>query len=722
MRRRVAALALLALAGCGREPIGAVGEEVHLLGLPHRSEVRCSWGRRLAEEGPAEDRRLALALDHPSSLTVHGVESPAGARLTFGIHLRPDSWEIRPSLEARVEWREGEGEWRRLLDRRIGSEADRAREWIEEAVPLPRSPGGTVRISFEAPAPLSDPREVVYLVDPVVRAPRRRVAIPPKAEGVIVLLVDALRADRLGAGASDRPVAPQLDALAAEGILFERATSPAPWTKPAVASLFTGRSPARHGANLPFARLPEGLPTIAESFSGAGWRTAAFVANSMVAPEFGFGRGFDVFEVVKSRARGVFDSALAWIEDHRDERFFVYVHLHGAHAPYRPAPRLARLFLEDREPASLAMPGEEEPWDPKTLTALYDAQVATVDAEFGRFRARLERIGLEDRIAFVVTADHGEELHDHGEWLHGHTVHEELVRVPLLLRGSKGRPVRRARSRATASLLDVFPTLVSLADLRAAPGLEGEDLLEFEEDPRRPRVLFHWTDMYGRRAFAVREGKHKYVESLHVGEGAPRVALFDLEADPGERHDRAGDLAEVARRLARALDTYRRLTSGERWYLSLRTGGNGARWSGTIEAEGGAADVRGGLGLDWAILETAPREDGFDFAFGAEGPTAEISFRTNRAGVPVRVALRTEGDPLPPESILLGPEGGRATGNPLDVPSAAAATPLFLHDPTEDLAGEGPRCRIWYHAPGAAAAGDLDPEILDHLRALGYVR
>jgi arylsulfatase A-like enzyme len=717
-----AALLGLALAGCSRETRGAVGDEIHLLGLPHRSEVRCSWGRRFAEEGPPEDRRAVLALDHPSSLTVEGIESPDGSRLTFAVRARPESWETRPSIHATVDWREEGGEWRRLLERRLGSEFDRAREWIEEAVPIPRTPRrGTVRIAFDAEAPFADPREVIYLADPVLRAPARRVTIGTDAEGIVVLLLDALRADRIG-GTGERPVAPHLEVLAAEGLRFDRATTPAPWTKPAVASLFTGRSPARHGANLPFARLPEGIPTLAEAFAAAGWRTAAFVANSMVASEFGFGRGFGVFETVKFRARGVFDAALAWIEDHRDEPFFLYVHLHGAHAPYRPAPRFARLFVEELEPPPLAMPGEEEPWDPKTLTALYDAQAATVDAEFGRFRTRLERLGLEERIVFVVTADHGEELKDHGEWLHGHSVYEELVRVPLVLRGSSERPVRRGVSRAPASLLDLFPTLASLAGLDRPEGLEGENLLEYAESPRRPRVLFHWTDMYGRRAAAVREGRYKYVESVRVGEGAAKVELFDLETDPGEKLDRSRERSEVARRLARALDTYRRMTAGDRWYLSLRTGGSGTRWSGEIRVEGGVDDVRGGLGLDWAVLETNRTEDGFDFSFVAEGPTAEISFRTKRPQAPMRVWLQAGDGPLPAESIVLGPEGAHGSADSIETSASDVASPAFLHDPTAGLPGDGPRCRIWYYAPTAVSPGDLDPEVLEHLRALGYVR
>jgi len=458
--------------------------------------------------------------------------------------------------------------------------------------------------------------------------PRPREVALADRPNLLLVVVDTLRADRLGCYGHARPTSPRLDALAAQGVLFEHCLSQAPHTKPSVASLLTGRVPTRLGVEPFGAPLPADELPLAEQLRAAGYRTGLFSANAFVAPTFGFAQGIDryvgplvspaaplaAFHVL-ARLRDLWVEALSLPEapwrayeslvsapfdltgqrhDPRAAelcgevlrfvdaggRWFAHLQLMETHAPYRP--RAAhRLFPAARESADLPSAARHlflpfaraEPLPPAELAALtdsYDACVHDVDAEVGALLDALAARGLLDETIVVVTADHGEEFFDHGGFGHGHSLHRELLHVPLIVRAPDRLPAGR-RVATQVRLIDVVPTLQELLDLAPAvdaPRLDGESLLpllrERDADPAPARPAFASVEWGGSRALATRDGERTLIVAREGAE--ERVLVFDPRADPLEQRDLSADPreAETVAATVRALKAFAESTAAGR--------------------------------------------------------------------------------------------------------------------------------------------------------------
>ncbi|MFH1279161.1 MAG: sulfatase-like hydrolase/transferase [Candidatus Eisenbacteria bacterium] len=393
------------------------------------------------------------------------------------------------------------------------------------------------------------------------------------ARNGILVLIDTCRFDDVGREGTHGPVTPNLDRFAAGGASrFTRCSAPAPWTLPSVGSLLTGVYPTVHGAlgRYPdFTKVRADVPTGAELLSAAGFETAAFVNVAFLDPVLGLGRGFDVYDYVGGanrkirRAGPTFDEAAEWLENRGEGRFFLFIHLFDPHMDFDPVEPFRSRFLEgylgEMEPpfAGVSRWKAEKEIPPEIrdfARALYRAEIAGVDHEFGRFLGRLDSLDLSEETVVMVTADHGEEFWDHGKFEHGHTLYEELLHVPFLLR-APGRPFEPEIGRLVG-LVDVMPTLFDLLGLPVDPGFQGESLLPLleGEDPPGPRYRFAEALFYGDDWKGVIGERYKY----SMSEGHPAGVLFDLEQDPGERRDLAGDRPESAAEMSRILvDWYR---------------------------------------------------------------------------------------------------------------------------------------------------------------------
>lgn len=347
------------------------------------------------------------------------------------------------------------------------------------------------------------------------------------------MTVDTLRADRVGAYGDGDARTPTMDALAAAGVLFERAFTPAPVTLPAHTSMLTGLAPPAHGVrgNGAFALGP-GTPTLAEGLRARGLASAAFIGGFPLERRFGLARGFDHYDDAMAKSAGVsydlaerrgdavVEAARGWLGLHPG-RVFVWVHLFDPHAPYDPPPAF-------RGP------------DP------YRGEVAAVDAALG---ALLTAWNARPEPALVVLAsDHGEAFGEHGEESHSLFVYDTTLRVPLLVRGP-GWPAGR-RVATPVGLADIAATVVDAVG-PGGPALPGRSLRRLLDgapaeplyaETLAPRLDFGWSDLR-----AWREGRYKYIR-------APRPELYDLQSDPEETRNIAGAHADVVARMRNDLD------------------------------------------------------------------------------------------------------------------------------------------------------------------------
>jgi arylsulfatase A-like enzyme len=317
---------------------------------------------------------------------------------------------------------------------------------------------------------------------------------------VLLIVVDTLRADRLGAYGSERGLTPFLDSLARHANVFERAYAQSSWTNPSIASLMTSRLQSEHRVFSFGSSLSEDETTLAEVLGGAGYATAAFSANVLLRRGLGFAQGFDVFENVsrpdrkrgkgflKGRAEAVRQKATAWVDALRSQSeggppAFLYVHYMEPHAPYDPPQELIDEVLGDRpaselEKANLLMGlAVLVPEDPaiRAIEAYYDVEVRSLDADLERLFAELEARGFLENCVVVVTADHGEEFYEHEVLGHHQSLYEEVIRVPLILR-LPGQ-AEGAKISAVVSLVDVAPTIFELAGVRPPQSFGGHSLL-----------------------------------------------------------------------------------------------------------------------------------------------------------------------------------------------------------------------------------------------------
>lgn len=437
--------------------------------------------------------------------------------------------------------------------------------WEELAAPLPGLAGRRVTLRIAAAGPPGPPlvvAEASLRHRPRPAAERRRGRGGPP---ILLVSIDALRADLGGAAAADVPA---LARLAAEAESYAAHYASATWTKPSHASLLTGERPAVHGVIHGASSLDPAVATVAERLRAEGYATGGLVHDcTWLDPRWGFGRGFDSYRSLPWGAGPLGRSALDWMAAHRERPFFFFLHVFDAHSdfhrlPYE-GPGVTRRTVEER--FGLAGYGCRQgncatdllvalddgrvppaPDEAEVLRFLYAAGLRDVDGMLALLRRDLEELGLWDDLLVVVTSDHGELLLEHGRTLHGHPW-EEVARVPLWIKWPGGERAGR-RVEVPTSGLDVTPTLLAAAGVDpgglGAGGLPGADL---RRPPPRRRPL-HVDDFSFQ---AIRLGEWK---ALFRPEGPDR--LFDLAADPGEERDlaaaRQGELERLRALLAAA--------------------------------------------------------------------------------------------------------------------------------------------------------------------------
>ena len=411
-----------------------------------------------------------------------------------------------------------------------------------------------------------------FFVSLAVRPP-----IPPLAHSVpggvvsikrvIMITVDTLRRDAVGCYNPDVDYTPQMDRFAGDCTLFNNAFSSAPWTYPAVASILTGLAPAVHSLTDGKSALPENVPTMAEAMRNAGYHTAAIGFNGLLTARSKLDRGFQEYHWVpvqsvqvpnfdiglthnllkacgsrKPDGAGLTDHAIQWLKKHSGQEFFLWLHYFDPHMPYTPPvpfqptdpEMLARgtRFSETRagRMGSTAKTAEERAW----IRTLYEGEVAYVDAQLGRFLDTLKQLNLYEDSLILLTSDHGEELWDHGRFEHGHTLYNELIHVPLLVKLPGVQP--QTRVDASVSTQAVAPTILELCGVQTqasesmSPSFSS--LFDAQDQSFLEAPIFGGAPIFHEPLESVVFDRMKYVRSVLSGQ----EWLFNLAEDPEERN------------------------------------------------------------------------------------------------------------------------------------------------------------------------------------------
>jgi arylsulfatase A-like enzyme len=381
---------------------------------------------------------------------------------------------------------------------------------------------------------------------------------------VLLISIDTLRADKLGAYGNPRPTSPALDRrLAAEGVTFTRALSQSPKTTPSHMTMLTSLYPTVHGVGMwhgdehAGALRPE-VDTLAELMKARGYATVAFTGGGNVHAARGFGQGFDVYEHGKPA-----EKTIQWLQTHgKEKRFFLFFHTYVVHDPYVHPAKYVRQFNAEYDGPFLDLleqlaPGGKDKWEDRSrifwdavdpadgelvrfVKDLYEAGILRMDeSQLTEVLDTLDRQGLARDTLVVFTSDHGEAFLEHGHFLHT-DLHHETLHVPLVLRWPGHLPAGQ-RVDAPVSLIDLMPTILDTIGLPVPGAAQGRSLKPlWSGGTLAPRpIVSEWDGQV-----AVRDGGFAYIV------GRSSEALYDLAKDPGEQQsivDYAGQALEARR-------------------------------------------------------------------------------------------------------------------------------------------------------------------------------
>jgi arylsulfatase A-like enzyme len=594
---------MAAAMGCGGTDLLEHVDDAEVVAAGPVATVRGGRARRRAEVPPAQprsaevttvgidgDERSTLLVGSDVEVRFRGVEVKRGAVFEVGVAIDPEKWE-RPGdgILFRAFWKTGTT--RRLIYSQYVDPVRRPGDlrWFDARVPLtPLIPEGAeglsgtmvlATVSGMRDAPVHDG---ALWAQPRITYPWRQPAPEPNERpNVLLISLDTLRADHLGLYGHDRPTSPHIDGWAADAVAFTQVQAPANATLDSHMSIMTGLHPDVHavralkhipGNRRRFDSLDGRRVTLAETMRAAGYVTAAFVREIVwLDPEFGFIQGFDTYQTIKHEAVRMNRSVVfPWLEQHRDEPFFLFVHYFDIHSdwtklPYdSPAPFQRQFGLDyggaftgcgdglcaSRYLLRLNRQGDLLPSDALDyISRLYDGGIAYTDQQIGSLFAKLQELGLYDRTLIVMFADHGEEFQEHGSFLH-EQLYQETVGVPLII----GHPTLIPEGRRIdipVQTLDIMPTVLDVLGVPAEDDMQGRSLLPLlrgQELDGKP--LF--TSNGNGKQYAVREGDWKLIVERRTGEGQ----LYELGGDPGEQRDVSADYPERTAQLRATLDAW----------------------------------------------------------------------------------------------------------------------------------------------------------------------
>jgi arylsulfatase len=400
---------------------------------------------------------------------------------------------------------------------------------------------------------------------------------PNRRPNIILVLVDALRADHMGIYGYERNTTPVLDRFARENVLFTRAVSASNWTPVSIASMFTGLYATSHGmvpstrekhtARLLSVRLSQKFDTLAEILKRGGYQTAAVITNPWLKAEFGFAQGFDVYTYMSMTpgfANTVTESATRILAKLQKEKapFFLYLHYMDPHKPYELIRPYSRLFQEPLRNSRYSADFEKR-------LSLYDGEIRFTDMKIGKFFKELRRRNLYKDAFIIVIADHGEQFRERGYNGHGDRLYAEETHIPLIMKsGDSPHAVRE-----TVSNIDIYPTIIDAAHIAIPADTLAVSLHDGRRLRKRSGVISESSLNYYHKAFVTGEGKKIIMDfgspyrqedqDLERTMAAARVeGVFDLERDPLEQAPLKDE--RLANDLRKELETILRLALRQR--------------------------------------------------------------------------------------------------------------------------------------------------------------
>ena len=533
--------------------------------VPRKADFTQQAGR--ATVGKRDEYRNSLYVHSPSTITFE-VTIPKQGRLHFGVGIT----EKKNPITFRVT-----ADSKDLYTKTV-ADTD---AWEDADVDLSAYSGKSVKLTFATSTEKAG--TVALWANPLLttQAPKNR-------PNVLIYLIDTERADHTSLYGYARDTTPFLKKLGGQGLVFDDCQVQAPRTKQSTASLMTSLYSYTHGIVHDYDTIPKGSTTLAEQLRAAGYVTASIVANPFAGRLTGLDRGFDYLDewsVVQRHRTDAHDRgtdseavnkiAFPWLEQHKDEPFFLYAHATDPHAPYRPPAGFEEKFANPAETpefnrnyknlggktkyaggtvisrAGCKQAGVNPDRFIRRATDRYDGEILHNDASLEQFVAKLKQLGILDYTLIVVVSDHGEEFWEHGWTSHGHSLYQELTHGVFLMWNPKLIRVPR-RIREPAQLIDVAPTVLDLLGLKIPDVMEGQSLAPLANGQpfqrRGPVMTSRFADPEAKKigfvpenridAVALLDANWKFIYREKASEvGVNKLELYDRRSDREEQNN-----------------------------------------------------------------------------------------------------------------------------------------------------------------------------------------
>jgi arylsulfatase A-like enzyme len=572
---------------------------------------------------------------------------------------------------------------------------------------------------------------------------------------VIIMGVDTLRPDHLSCYGYQRKTSPNMDRFAAGGVLFLHNVSQAPWTLPSFASLLTSLYPHQHGASTGLSQVRTGFPTLGSILIENGYATAAMVNSRVLNPELRLDRGFEFYSPPGPEPRLADEDtrqALAWI-DQQTRPFFLFLHYFDPHEPYAPPAPYDTLYdpgytgflerkafvLQDEFPEVLSRNYERmdaaTPRDWAHVNALYDGEITFTDVAIGEMVKGLEKRGLLKRTLLILIGDHGEEFYEHKGFGHGHSLHSEVINVPLIF-SLPGRIPSNKRVPDQTRTIDVMPTILDLLGIKTAARFEGTSLVPLLTGGGRaaghegalfpPSLAYTEGILHGNQKASLTARPWKMICDIVTNE----ESFFNIEDDPGEQRPLADRSSEAYRAVSEVL-LRSLLRTSDTWYIEMAS--SARRESFEVGLSVKEEPFQGSINLwrfmdrngrfvdrsaagqastsEWALrIEGIRPDDKVTLAFKANAPPAiGVSFdlKIDGAARPGQIFIGEAG--RNPEKVPFARKTGQMGARTWGAPAQKPAPPYFL---------------VWRER--GRQVGEIPATLTEdakrELRALGYIQ
>ncbi len=415
---------------------------------------------------------------------------------------------------------------------------------------------------------------------------------PEKTKNVILISLDSLRRDYIGIYRGEKGFTPEIDRLSEDSVVFENAYSSAPWTIPSHLSMLSGLNPNSHGANTFPDKVPSFVRTIPQILREKGYLTFAYTGGGLLSANFGFSNGFNYYKEwdgseLPDSSKPVFERVDKFISSNKGKNFFLFLHTYQFHDPLESPEDIQDKVLKGEKllwkgiSISKLIGGGKGTYKPlkekeiESIKFLAKAEIRTIDEHLiGPLVKKLKDEGIYDQTMIIITSDHGDEFFDHGGWQHSHTLYNELIRVPLIIKFPyqkfKGKKITR-----NVRLIDIAPTILdvlkfnpekySMDGRSLIPVIKGQEKKErkcFSEiyyDPERPHIPWRVSLVYGDYKLIVNQIIHDWEKFFEYNPPPLNpFELYNLRNDPYEKNNLYYEKNEIAQSLFEMIKEYKK--------------------------------------------------------------------------------------------------------------------------------------------------------------------